>query len=216
MAGFLRRAFYGSGHELRKVIAERPHPVSIALLLLSSVLSLLVGTVAVVISLASLFVTQHNMQIGQRAYLTVTDTRFSSNAKDPKDSGVQNVKPSDHVLQLLYSFTVHNVGNTPGHIEDVKTPLKCPAGWACYTIYDNHPSLIGPRSDVRVEGGADAILTDAAWQEYTAPAKSRMGVEGASHLSYHDEFTNEDSVDWCWREDVRQGKAFSYECAGSR
>ena len=192
-------------------VADRPHPITISFLLLSTVLSPVVGLVAVYISLRSLGVTEKNMEIGQRAYLTVTQTAFSTSLKNARDSLIPGLKQADHVLQLRYSFVLHNVGNTPGKIADISTDLRCPSGWRCYAVYHNNPALIGPRSDIRVDGGADAVLTTAAFERYAAKAADQP-VEGKSHIEYFDEFKRHDSVDWCWREDTSTGSVYSFRC----
>jgi hypothetical protein len=183
-------------------------------LLLSAILSPIVGVVAVFISMRSLAVTEKNMELGQRAYLTVTNTSVSTGAKDPLKSSVPGLKPQDHVIQIGYSFLLHNVGNTPARIEEISTNLTCPTatGWKCYGVYHNNPALIGPRSDVRVDAGADAVLTDAAFQEYSHGAGDHA-IEGKSQMDYLDQFSQKDSVEWCWRAFPPSGDVFSFPCA---
>jgi hypothetical protein len=213
--GFWKRVI-GEG-ELAKTahIADRPHPITILFYWLTVLVSLS-GVFAIYISLRALGMTEQNMKLGQKAYFAISDSRFSSHIKTEK-STVPGIGKSDHVLQLQYSFVLHNVGNTPGYIErntDLQTALKCPpldAGWKCHGMYHNTPAVVGPRSELRIDAGSDAVLNEAAFKLYAAG--NRAAIEGKSRLVYRDEFNQISSIEWCWREDVKEKTTYSFKCA---
>jgi hypothetical protein len=121
---FLNRSAMGAPEWLTKKdgeeVAARPHPLSIV----TGLVGPLVAIVAMALSYASyrvsnesLRTSQASLEIGQRAYLSVSDTT----AMFSVDSG------TDHPwIHTRYRFTVQNLGNTPAHIQLIQFQTLIP------------------------------------------------------------------------------------------
>jgi hypothetical protein len=83
----------------RQKTADRPHPVTIRLALLSPLLAI----VATIISLISVYTSQQAVRIGQRAYVSVKDGSIWTSPQF-----------------INYKLTLHNLGNSPASSVFVK------------------------------------------------------------------------------------------------
>src|ERR1039457_2121971 len=116
-----RRLWYHGTAPLRKV-ADRPHPITITLGLMSPILGLVALFMSIQslrLSEAALNTSQQSMKVGQRAYLSITDTVLTIIPSKDLWKGT----PGKLVVQLSLTGILHNLGNTPASIEKLDTVL---------------------------------------------------------------------------------------------
>jgi hypothetical protein len=131
--------------------AAPPHPKSVRLSLLSPLLAL----VATVISLQSIRTSRQSLEVGNRAYLSIENTRVTASS-----SGYYLDDPHKHSLVVTSTMSVQNLGSTPGRITSFKARHHTPDGWKlpphdaeCYPlesceqiIMPSLPRDVSPRS----------------------------------------------------------------------
>ena len=161
-----RRVWYYSTSPEKK-IADRPHKITIVI----GVLSPLLAVAAVAISLQGVKTSRTAMEVGQRAYLSVTDGRLSVSGR-----------------QAHYSYVLHNLGNTPAEAVFVKYMYSGKDIGGVYVLNDERIPDIGPK-DTRTYQGTLRVDPDFFPLELTCLAY------------YRDTFGEGHSLNWCWSVD---------------
>ena len=116
-------------------VADRPHLLTILVGIFSPTLAI----VAAAISFGAYQVSDLSMKIAQKAYLRVENSRFSLTRLDTRykvveaevGGRVQDVLlPSvEPAYRIPLSFEVHNSGNTPANLRELKLRLIVPDGF---------------------------------------------------------------------------------------
>lgn len=102
-------------------VADRPHWLTVIIGLVSPALAL----VAIGISLNSLAVSERNMKVGQRAYLTIRNARALTGLLF---GDLPLAKPACQ-LGVVHLYEVHNLGRTPGSVVGNVQSVTYPDEW---------------------------------------------------------------------------------------
>jgi hypothetical protein len=206
----------GSEQRALSKTADRPHPISIRLGLLA-LIPPAVATVALLVSIQSL-------KVSQRAYLMASKPTVRLERIDNALSRVPNLQ-GKHVVRLSYRFVLHNAGNTPAHLDELHTNFRFPRYWTYQGQETTKPGSIAPRSEITIETGTDAVLSEKDLQLFAKqlqwlkenplmPIVSyyRDPLIAESHLGYRDIFGEKHSVNWCWTENMRSEYPYPDAC----
>jgi hypothetical protein len=178
--------------------ADRPHRITIAL----GVFSPLLAAVALYISLTSLHTSERSLEIGQRAYISL-----STGALSFKQVGYVTRNEGtvfDQSLVMTLAVSIQNTGNTPATISKFSPTYELPAGWknldATYVggKYRNTAlPFVGPKSEVRWVFFDYFLLDSEAFERFkTSTNREHFRLHGRLH--FKDVFNVTHTVDWCW------------------
>ncbi len=118
-------------------VVDRPHWIAI----LIGIFSPTVGICALIISLMSLQTGERSLEIGQRAYLALYD----SAATITKDAYASAFSGRSTDVQIVFTGTIKNLGNTPARVTSFRTEYKdVPTDW------QRVPGPYGPLADVYI------------------------------------------------------------------
>jgi hypothetical protein len=112
-------------------ISLRPHPVTVRLALLSPLLAI----VATVISIGSLWTSRQAMQIGQRAYISMTNGSLK----------LDEVSIQSPNAKFEIRLVIKNLGNTPAH-----------CAWFVVEFSTRKPNVVSNR--VVIEGESELVF----------------------------------------------------------
>jgi hypothetical protein len=198
-------------------VSPRPHWITIV----TSALSPLAVIAAIVFSYLGyqtsqegLRTSQMSLQYGQRAYLTVKNTRVEVwNSVDGLVTEVgPDGKPTDNNFPqkfVLFSYDVVNQGNTPGRVTKASLSVKqIPGSWAYIesrprTLVDNERYSLGRSDSVRRSFDTITLRAPDGEQRELEYLKQHGGAESLdplvlqADLEYTDVFGNSHSVSWC-------------------
>lgn len=188
------KAGYWYPAEKKRKTADRPHPITITLGLLSPVLAL----VATIISLQSLSTSRQSLRVGQRAYVHVTDG-FLHLEKAPNVKG----KPSFH---LTLGGTVHNSGSTPARflVLQVVTyePIaidKRPSMPAFFSGFiSGVPPELAARSEELWRVSGDLQSASQTVTKFIEERTTGQYMAFKASLIFRDVFNETHTTNWCW------------------
>jgi hypothetical protein len=163
-----RRRIWHYDSSPEKRTADRPHKITIVI----GVLSPLLAIAAVTISLQGVKTSRTAMEVGQRAYLSISDGRLSVSGD-----------------QAHYSYVLHNLGNTPAESVSVKYMHTGKDIGGVSILDDERIPDIGPKDSRTYQG---TLRVD--------PGFFPLKMTGLAY--YRDAFGEEHSLDWCWSVDV--------------
>lgn len=190
-------------------VAPRPHRLTIALGLLSPIVSVGAMAIAVASVLVSMRLSQRSMQltrdnarIAQQPYLTIRQPRL--------DVGLFTTVADKSVKQANFStsFELVNLGNTPARITsfDMKLMVHEPmmlifpdAGVTAVSRPLFAPVVIGPKESISEE-----MSTGIYYRDSTGIGSSTFGADGShppvfvAALNYVDVFGEAHELVWCW------------------
>ena len=158
-----RRVWYYDSAPAKKT-ADRPHAITVIL----GILSPLLAVAAVIISFQGVRTSRTAMQVGQRAYLSITDGHLTISGK-----------------AAHYRFVLHNLGNTPAEEVSVKYMYSARNTGGRYITNDEKTPDIGPKDSRTFEG---SLRIDSNVLPFR--------VTGIAY--YSDAFGEAHSIDWCW------------------
>jgi len=164
----------------------------------------LLAVVALSISLQSLQTSQQAMKVGQRAYLSLTDGTFEVlglNASGVNDGA-----------SVRYSFTIHNLGNTPATILSVAAHCKkiseAPSDSAFFRSTQRHYMFldyITPAEPLHELGSksSTAVSKSFALEKLLLPMplEKWQGLYLRGQVDYLDVFSEPHTVKWCWAQE---------------
>jgi hypothetical protein len=207
----LRGAVWYYSAEVPRKVADRPH----LLTLLIGLTSPLLAVVALVISLQSLRTSETSLKVGQRAYLAVQNGEL----------WVSRVPGAPAEVNVYLQCEVHNLGNTPAFIKEVKMAYGDMSGWTEVPPAIQLPVFsgeVGPKAIRHLTAAKLYSLDPSALRQLTMQetevAKFRQAIRAGDtnaqlkyvralanvgiSLTYVDVFSQPQTIVWCYQEDV--------------
>jgi hypothetical protein len=174
----------------------------------------LLAVVALSISLQSLETSQQSMKVGQRAYLSLTDGTFEV-------LGVNRSVVNDDA-SVRFSFTIHNLGNTPATILGVTAHCKNierreaidssgPLGSRRQYILLDYITAAEPLHELGSKSNT-AVSKSFTFPKLLVPTplEKWQGLYLRGQIEYLDVFHELHTVKWCW---VQEEAKYPSECS---
>lgn len=194
--------------------SDRPHRITIAMSALSAVTTLaaLVFTFlgfrtsqsSLELSRRAVAISERNLTVAQRAYVSVRDGRFTVKEIEVVDS------PTRRGFIVSFSFRLHNAGNTPARILAARYVVRVPPTWVDpgdnandgeYLILNDSRWELGQRSEVLRD--AHRVFSLTTPQALVTFRNDQMWELRQVHLiariDYADVFDERHHQTWCWK-----------------
>jgi hypothetical protein len=172
-------------------VADKPHPITILIGLISPALAI----TATIISVLSLRTSQESLRIGQRAYLSFQIRK--AEAKPEQKEGT-------HVVHFSPTLSIKNLGNTPATVLGVveETQIFTNYTYKHLGASGSGPSLgggIGPKDDATFDANGQSLSFDPS-----VPQNRLIRFVGYVHWA--DVFGTSHLDTWCflfWDQDIK-------------
>jgi hypothetical protein len=221
-------------------IADRPHFITIG----TSVVTAGLTIWALWFTSQSLKTSRTTLEVGQRAYVSVSDSNLlvdddagwiREDRLQEAVTGKSSLKPGNGYLSVAISFVIHNLGNTPAAIKDVRMTYHTQPGWTPRRLSQgltaegnvlvfDHVNTLGPKDSVAMAFLLRFELERAANRSYRMyllhiPGGISNGeppflVDAVIH--YNDVFKVPWTADWCMVLGTVPGEVISCDVAAVR
>jgi hypothetical protein len=181
--------------------ADRPHPITICLGLLSPALAL----IALWFSWQSLKTSNRSLEIGQRAYVSLQDGKlaFHKEVEGPPPQPSSTLTPGQPhpYVVMLGTVTLVNTGNTPAQFVSFRPVYKqLPEGWSVrntgWVPANTTPPFLSAKSQVFWRFQQTFWLAPEAWSDFYGGTSHVLSLAG--ELEYKDVFDEPHRINWCW------------------
>ena len=191
--------------EGEKRVADRPHWLTLAVGVFSSVLALS----ALVVSLNSLRTSERSLMIGTRAYVAVLsgELKFFN----------YGIVGQHCIVRMDLSATFQNAGNSPASSVYFKAKYRLPPGWSEAPAWVKQnlgsPSIssIGPKSTVSWSYTSLFELTPDTYDEFRNWPGQRF-IYMDAEVDFKDVFDERSAVRWCWAAATNERKTKTTDC----
>jgi hypothetical protein len=197
-------------------IAGRPHWITILL----GAFSPLLGILAMIISLHSLWISERSLKVGNRAYLALLNggLQFSNHGVVFKEG--DNTR-GRLIVRMDLSAAIHNAGNSPASPGPFRRKYRLPEGWSeapdwlKKNLGGSSIGIVGPRSTVDWRYTDLFELTPEVYRAFR-DLPGQYVVYMDAEFDYDDVFGETSTVRWCWAAATNEKGTASTDCVRSQ